>query len=579
MKKTVSQIIYDSISKKVSTAYIFSGGSIMHLINHFHPKNNYNNIKYYVPSSEQSSSFASIGHNKSLNKLDSVVITTSGPGITNSLTGLCDAYYDGVPFLLISGDVSTTSKGKHSFQECPSIELTQSITHWNHSITDSSEVEEVMNHAYYLTKNNKTVHINIPKDILSSLSSIEINNNKFNENIIKPNMISINLHVKYVASIINNSNKCVLYVGKGCNEAYKELLLLATKANIPVTTTLHGLGCFDESNKLSLKMIGMHGSERSNNCIQNANVIICIGARFDDRTTGNISKYAPNAKHIIHVNSDLSCFNKVLKNTYNIHAYSKDFLNLLLPLIKDKNDNTQNKQWIDFLTKYTLSFTFIKHRLKQQHIIIILDKLLEKKKIKENLYITTGVGNHQMYTAQLITHKYPNRFITSGSLGTMGYSNSSAIGAKIANPDKIILSIDGDQSFNMLNDLKMIMNYNIAIKIIIMNDSKQSMVNVWEKLFFDNNIVATESTNPNYELLSNAFNIKCITLHENMNYDEIYKCINYFLDYDLKKSIILNCIVESDFCLPLVPPGNALDNMITRNNINKYKIDKSVAPS
>jgi thiamine pyrophosphate-dependent acetolactate synthase large subunit-like protein len=211
----------------------------------------------------------------------------------------------------------------------------------------------------------------------------------------------------------------------------------------------------------------------------------------------------------------------------------------------------------------------------QTNIIDGLNMILNKY----NTIINTGVFNHQMFESQLIDHIVPNHFITSGSLGTMGSANSMAIGAKIANPNKMVISIDGDQSFNMMNDLKMILNYNVPIKMIIMNDSKQSMVNVWEKLFFNNNITATESINPNYYLLAKAYGIKCINIDKSLSLDHIEKKINKFIEYDNTKPIMLNCIVDSDYCLPLVAPGKGLDEMITYHNFDKLHIDKTNVPS
>jgi len=308
-----------------------------------------------------------------------------------------------------------------------------------------------------------------------------------------------------------------------------------------------------------------------------ATCIICIGGRFDDRTVGNVRKYAPNAKYIIHINNNSSEFNKLIHNTINIHGDSKTVLNDLLPNII-QNSNTS---WINNLKKlFDIDFPYNNTGLKQQHILTILNnELFKRTEQKKKTIITTGVGNHQMYTAQLITHKYPNKFITSGSLGTMGYGCSSAIGAKIANPNACVILIDGDASFNMLNDLKMIMNYNIAIKIILLNDSCASMVNVWEKIFFDNNIVATESKNPNFKFLAHAYNIRCINVDKTMNINKITMLIEDFIDYDENKPIILNCIVDSDFCFPLVPPNLGLHEMITFNNYKEHVIDKTSAPS
>jgi acetolactate synthase-1/2/3 large subunit len=593
----VSTIIYDTISKNMSTAYLFSGGSIMSLINHFHPKNNINKMKYFVPSSEMSAGFCSIGHNKSKNKCDSVIITTSGPGLTNVLTALTDAYCDGIPLLVISGDVATDMQGKHAFQEAPVMDLTKSITTWNYSINQADETVDVLTHAINLVNNGKQVHINVPKNILNTTSIInntdigsgsEIFNFRYKTRnkklccrtefeLNESNSNFNNKIIKKCATIINNASRPVLYIGRGCIDASYELSRLALKANIPVTTTIHGLGIFNESHYLSLKMLGMHGSERANNAIQLADCIICIGARFDDRTVGDIKTYGRNAKHIIHVNSNITEFNKVINNTINIFGYSKHVLTDLLFYIKSR----PNVEWIDQLQKYSIDFPYSKNCLKQQDVLLILNKELEKNfKLKDKLLITTGVGNHQMFAAQLLTHSYPNRFITSGSLGTMGSSNSMAIGAKIANPEYIVLSIDGDQSFNMLNDLKMIMTYNIPIKMIIMNDSKQSMVNIWEKLFFNNNIVATETTNPNYNTLACAYNIKNLYINNDMDTDTITSIISIFINYDFTKPILLNCYIESDYCLPLVPPGNALDNMITFNNIHEFNVNNSSsAPS
>lgn len=573
---TVSKTIYNMISKKMSTAYVYSGGSIMKLINELHPSNNINKMKYFVPTSEMSAGFCSIGHNKSLNKCDSVAIVTSGPGISNTLTPLADAFYDGVPFLLISGDVATDAKGKHSFQECDSISLTKSITYWNYLLSNENETKSVFNHAFELLKQNKQVHINIPKDVLSKNIIKDNNIDKKIDNNIKSSNYNFEL-IKNIADIINNTSKPIICVGRGAINAYEEVRDLAIKSNIPVTSTLHGLGIFNEEHNLSLKWMGMHGSEISNNAIQLATCIICIGGRFDDRTVGNINNYAPKAKHIIHINNNSLEFNKVIKNTINIHGDSKNVLRDLLPLII----NDYNTNWIYDLKKiYNINFPYNNSGLKQQHILTIFNNLLlNKSKLKEKTIITTGVGNHQMYVAQLLTHKYPNKIITSGSLGTMGYSCSAAIGVKIANKDAIVFSIDGDNSFNMLNDLKMIMNYNIPIKIMILNDEKQSMVNVWEKLFFDGNIVATESKNPNYKYLAHAYNIHCINIDKSMNEKKITNLIEEFIDYDYNKPIILNCKVDSDICLPLVAPGKSLDDMITYDNYKEYYINKSSAPS
>jgi acetolactate synthase-1/2/3 large subunit len=603
----VKQCIANYINNNFKVSYAFSGGSIMSLIDII-------KIKMIIPKCESSGGFMSLGYNKSTNDCKSLNIVTSGPGITNALTSITDAKCDNIPLLTISGDVSVNMMGKHVFQEAPAIELTKSITSWNYTLFDSSETKSMMNRTLELLKKGKQVHLNLPKDVLN----MDIKNNKdieFAKEIEYPKYTMY--EILDIAKIINNAERPVLYIGKGCINAVSPLKKLALMRNIPVTTTLHGLGTYDEKHYLSLKMLGMHGSERANYSIQNADCIICIGARFDDRTTGNLDFYAKKAKYIIHINNDYSSFNKVIPNTINIYGDANDVLTdlnhhivpkyqnhleysnvsmilynwnnpksnqdkslLSLPNYIEKYDNLyqNNDHWIKYLKSYRIDFPYNTNTLKQQHILNILDMEIDKLDIRKDIFYVTGVGNHQMYAAQLLTHQYPNRFITSGSLGTMGSCNSMAIGVKIAHPDKIVIAIDGDQSFNMMNDLKTIMNYNIGIKMIIMNDSKQSMVNVWEKLFF-NNVVATETKNPNYELIAKAYDIECITINKEMSLDEIQNNINKFLVYDNNKSIILNCIVESDYCFPLVPPGNALDNMITYENFKIKNINNDCAPS
>jgi acetolactate synthase-1/2/3 large subunit len=608
-----SKLIYDVLSKNLSTAYIFYGGNIMTLLDHFHEQNNYNKMQYFVPSSEMSAGFCSLGHNKAKNKCDSVIITTSDPGLTNVLTPLTDAYYDDIPLLVISGDVSTEMQGKNVFQSVPVLELTKAITYWNYSLNKTNEIFDVLSYALMLVKNGKQVHLNIPKDILnqniSNFDSINILKRKHHfldnlngknikvfssdqikdcdSNIIKPldietiqkdllnqtsfcKTITPPLTIENIAEIINKSIKPVLYVGRGCINGSNELRQLAVLSQIPVTTTIHGLGIFEESHYLSLKMLGIHGSIRANQAIQNADCIICVGARFDDQTVGNINKYAPNAKHIIHINSNKNVFNKIISNSINIHGLCEKVLPELLKYITPK----ESIDWFKELNQYRIDFPYDPVGLKQQDILLLLDKLLDQLNLKDKLLITSGVGNHQMYAAQLLTHLYPNRFITSGSLGSMSSANSMAIGVKIAYSNFMVISIDDNQSFNMVNDLKMILNYNIAIKIIIMNDSKHSMVNIWKKLFFNNNIVTTETINPDYNILAYAYNIKCIEINKSMNLSIIEQQIRYFLHYDIDKPIILNCIIDSDFCLPLIPPGNTLNDMLTYHTYNDHKKNK-----
>lgn len=554
----------------------YSGGAIMPIFNGL-------KIPLIVPSSEASATYIMKGYNKATNNTKCLTIVTSGPGLINCATPIADMYYAKVGGLIISGDVPKEKKNKYVFQDGPLIEITKHITNFNYSLEQVSLTKSIINYIDYLLKNNQTVHLNLPKNIFNEI----ILNNQEYENKINFNYSSYTEEdINNISSIIFNSKRPVIICGRGCIDAVREIDYLSFIKNIPVTTTLHGLGVYNENNFLSLKMLGMHGSEIANIAIQNADCVICLGAKFDDRIIGKIDDFAKKAKHIIHVNNDLAVFNKVLNNTINIHGRVKDVLNDVNKFFsKTKLNrynflsiNNKNDDWILFLSKFRKTFPYKQNVLKQQDVLLFLNAEINKLDIKDKIMFVTGVGNHQMYSAQLLTHEYPNRFITSGCLGVMGSCNSMAIGCKLAYEDRIIIAIDGDQSFNMMNDLKTLMNYNIGIKIILMNDGKQSMVNIWEKLFY-NKIVATETINPNYEYLAGAYDIKYISINNETNRDEIKKKIKYFLEYDNSKSIILDCFVKSDYCFPLVPPGNALDQMLTYDNFNNFETNNNQIPN
>lgn len=560
---TTSKLIYNKLHlNNVKDIFMYSGGAIMPLIDHFHPNNNIYKINTYVSANEFCLASSAIGYAKSSNK-PGICITTSGPGVTNCVTSLLDAQNDSTPLILLTGQVPLSAMGTRAFQEAPSTEITKSVTKWNYCIKDVNEVNDVMDYAFYIATTGKpgSVHIDIPKCILTS----EINNNNqlnkytttYNSNDYLINTI------KEVGYIINNSKKPIIIAGKGCNYASNELREFAKKGNIPVTTTLHGIGSFDETDDLSLKFCGMHGSYVSNISIQESDCIIALGSRFDDRTTGKISEYAPNAKNIIHVNIEYDELGMIVNSNYNILGNCKD----IIPLLTNNINYNKRTEWFSRINKLKENgFLYETPNNNQINGQLLLETLNNNIKDRDDIIITTDVGNHQMWTAQYLTFKHPNRIITSGSLGVMGVGTSYAIGAKIANPDKTVIGILGDQSFNMSsNDLKTIMNYNLKIKLIIFNDSCQSMVNCWENLFFEGRETATNTENPYYHILSYAYDIKCINCKDAKNLDN---CINEFLNYD-KGSIILNVSLTNrkndntpNYCLPLVKPNHALDDML-----------------
>lgn len=563
----VYQYIYTKlIQKNVKDVFMYSGGAIMSLIDMFHPHNNYGNINPYINVNEFCLTSSAVSYSKSsLHNKIGVCITTSGPGLTNCTSGILDAFSDGVPLIVISGQVPIKAIGTNAFQEAPSTLITKSITKWNHLLLDPYDIDYVLDKAFDIatTGKNGPCHIDIPKCVLNFKLDMNKLVKKYKKEYINYNYnINNNIH-----KIINESKKPILYVGKGCINSSNILTKFASKGNIPITTTIHGLGSFDENNRLSLKMLGMHGSYTANMAIQNSDLIIAVGSRFDDRCTGNINNYAPNAKHIIHINIENNEFNKIIKNSINLHGDSNKILEKLYQYVK-YNDRLE---WFSQLNEWKQKhpFTFDKNKLLAQTIISNLNNVIKHK----DFIIVTGVGNHQMYAAQFINYKPNSYLISSGSLGDMTSGLPYCIGSKIANPNKLVIGIIGDGSFNMaFNDLKTIMKYNLDIKLIILNNSSQDMVRCWEDLFYDGRYTATQEENPDYNKLSEAFKIKSIKLDKNCHLEEV---LNYFISYP--KSILLNCIVEPDFCFPLVKPGKALDDMTLEYTNEKF--NKQDAPN
>ena len=588
--KTGGKIVYDQLDKihNVKHAFVYSGGAIMPLIDCF-----YNgNINYYINTHEQNSGHAATGYAKSSNKTG-VVIVTSGPGLTNMITPMLDATNDSTPLVVISGQVPLSAINTNAFQECSAVDISTPVTKWSYCVRDIDELSYIIDKAFYIANDKKkgAVHIDIPKCILAKTkkdTKIIKNYNHLNNKNDNNTDASFLEKIIKVSEIINNAKKPIFYIGKGCNNYKEKLTRLVTKSNIPITTTIHAMGIFNEKHPLSLKFLGMHGNVAANYAIQDSDCIIAIGSRFDDRTTGNLEYYAPEAKKasnegkggIIHVNIEKTQINKVITSDYNFNCDAGLFIDSIF-----KYGNIKYKKrtsWIEKCNKWKREFPFTydklpDKRLKTQDVIIELNKQLYNLNLIDNTIITTGVGNHQMMAAQFIDWCRPKQMITSGSLGVMGTGLPYAIGTQLANMEKLVIDIDGDSSFNhTLSDLKTIVEENLPIKIAIMNDGYQSMVRVWEDLFYEGRITATKlKQNPDYKSLAESFGMMSIKVN---NRDELEKKIYEFLSYP--GPILCDFTVETDNCFPLVAPGKALDDLILHNNMkNKYDFSKELPPN
>ena len=694
MTKTLSgaQLIYKSLQYyNIRHVFGYSGGAVLPLLNTFYRDNynnnyNNNNIEFVKNSNEQCSGHAAEGYSKGLMCIKpGVIVSTSGPGVTNILTPLQNAYSDGTPLIAITGQVPTSAIGTDAFQECPATDITGFSTKWNILLEDVNDIPNIMREAYNICMSPRMgpVHIDVPKDILSMESiydskeliyKLERKNTivKDINNILKTNISCFNGNYDLIINKILSSKKPIFKIGQGCVDSSDIITKIVNTYNIPVTTTIHGLGVLSETHELSLGMMGMHGSAAANYALQEADLIIGIGTRFDDRIVGNIKKYAPNAlgdngNGIIHIDSSLKQINKVRDLFTDNHgkdvklisynSSSKDFLERLLikvgeiepkgkviyRLIEEKsyyklstlfnsyghfinythinniylhneiriemksikyrnyltnpynvlkNDDEYEtyyniNEWlnrIDFLKKThkfqsnNTSKRFIyPHLITTQEAIKNINKNIGKLLDREKVLITTGVGNHQMFTAQYITWTHPGKMITSGSQGTMGVGVPFAIGAKLSNPDNTVIVIDGDGSFCMTcSELQTVSELNIPIKICIMNDKRQQMVHTWQKLFFDKRFIGTNNHNPDFVKLGESYGIKSIKCE---NIYDLDKITNEMLTYN-EGPILVEYNVEPDICLPLVSPGNSLSDMILNlEDIDNMKINIGNVPS
>ena len=591
-KETIkaSDIFYECLIKhNVTDAFIYSGGSIMPWIDTLYK----NKINYFINSHEQNCGHSLTGYSKSMmnHKKKAIVMTTSGPGFTNLITPMLDAKNDSTPAVFITGQVPLSAVGTNAFQEAPSIELSKYVTKYSEQIKCILDIEYIFDKAFYYAYNGKmgSVHIDIPKCIASSSINRD-DYQKFKRTYkVSPNILGnlINKldvnHINKIPSIIDNSEKPIIYLGQGCSEDYILLREFAIKTNIPVVSTIHGCGIFDEEHSLSLQWCGMHGNAAANYALQEADCIIALGSRFDDRTTGLVEKYAPKCFEaykkgiggIIHVNIEKDEIRKVVKSHYNFNMSCKKWLHQILPNVTFKNRD----EWIHFINKLKHKHTFI-NKKKPNTLFMenVLNTVYNKTKhLNNNVIFTTGVGNHQMQAYQYIKSQFPKKILSSGSLGVMGAGLPYGIGAQIANPEKMVIVIDGDSSFNMtLTDMKTIVENDLPIKIAIMNNDAQMMVNIWEKLFFNERYTATiNERNPDFTKLAESYGIKGIRCDK---IEDLDNTIDEFINYP--KAILCEFKIEKDICLPLVGPGKALDDMILHENYNeKIKNTSGLAPS
>jgi acetolactate synthase-1/2/3 large subunit len=506
-----------------------------------------------------------------------------------------DALMDGTPLIVFCGQVVTSAIGSDAFQEADMVGISRACTKWNVMVKNIAELPRRINEAFEIATSGRPgpVLVDLPKDVTGGILTRPIPVTR--EIPTHPSAATLaarefsrrhlELAIKRSADLLNVAKKPVIYAGQGIlalPEGPQVLKELADKACIPVTTTLQGLGGFDEEDPKSLHMLGMHGSAYANMSMQEADLILALGARFDDRITGSVAKFAPQAKAaaeegrggIIHFEIMPKNINKVVQATEAVEGDVATNIALMLPYVKPVSERPE---WFAQIADWKKRFPWAYEKegpngmIKPQTVISTLSRLTEP--VKDNTIITTGVGQHQMWAAQHFRFRYPRTMITSGGAGTMGYGLPAAIGAKVAKPEALVIDIDGDASFCMtLTELSTAAEFNIGIKVIILNNEEQGMVTQWQTLFFDDRFSHTHQKNPDFVKLSEAMGVTASRVSKP---EELEEKIAWLIAQE--GPALLEVVVDQKVpVLPMVPGGSALHEFLVYDE-GKFCLPRSLS--
>lgn len=517
-------------------------------------------IEHILARHEQGGGFIAQGIARATGKVG-VCLATSGPGVTNLLTAIADAKLDSVPLVAITGQVSSSFLGTDAFQEVDTCGLAIPITKHNFFVRSVEELLHIIPEAFRVAESGRPgpVLVDIPRDVqMAKMEVLEWPKKKENSPLIENKKIEpVNMEdIAKIAEVINRAKRPILYIGGGILQAnaHEELYKFAKKNNIPVASTLMGLGSYPSDDDLYLGMLGMHGAPHTNIILNETDLLIALGVRFDDRATGNITKFCPNAT-VIHVDIDPAELNKNKIAQYTLAGDLKEVLEKLFPLLSA--DDRQN--WIDEITKIKNENPLYMPRKKGFYHPLNFIKEVGDMLDPETI-ITTDVGQHQMWVAQAYPFKKPRKLLTSGGLGTMGFGLPVAIGAALANPDKKVICISGDGSFLMnIQELATLAELNLNITVIILNNGCLGMVRQQQEFFFNKNYVASKfKSNPDFASIANAFGVKG---YDFTNVKEANELLRGILSTSAP-SVINVPIDDRENVLPIVPPGAANYQMI-----------------
>ncbi len=549
--KPGSQVMVDMLLEQgVEVMFGYLGGVVLPFFDKLYDAP----IKFIIPRHEQGGCHMADAYARATGKVG-VVVATSGPGATNLTTGLATAMMDSVPLVAITGQVRTDLIGNDAFQEADTTGITRPVTKHNVIVKDPNELAQAIREAFYIAQTGRPgpVLVDVPVNMqiaqcpIPPKSEIELPGYK----------VRYQGHSRQIANAaraINESKKPVLYIGGGVilSGASDALRQFAQKANIPVTMTLMGLGAYDQARPESLDMLGMHGSAYANYAVQNCDLLISVGARFDDRVTGSLKTFAPHAK-IIHIDMDPASISKNVNVDIPVVGDAREVLEAMMTMVEYR----PRKEWFEQIASWKAKHPFRYDRsaevIKPQYVIEELHR-----QTQGNAVICTGVGQHQMWAAQFYKFNHPRQLITSGGLGTMGFGLPAAIGAKLGCPDQTVIDIDGDSSFNMtLTELSTAVMYDLPIKVCLLNNGFMGMVRQWQELFYGRRYSQSCLQNPDFARLAEAFGVVGITVDKK---DQVPAAIEKMLE-ETRPVVVDFHVDPEENVWPMVPAGKSLHEM------------------
>ena len=564
MKISGASILLRSLKEEgVDTIFGYPGGAVIDIFDTL-ARDFSQDFKFILVRHEQAAVHAADGYARATGK-PGVCLVTSGPGGTNTVTGLATAYMDSIPVIVFTGQVPTQLIGNDAFQEADIVGITRPCTKHNYLVSRTEELAKTIKEGFLIATTGRPgpVLIDLPKDVVQN--KVKFNYPKTIEiPTYRPNVKAHPPSVKRAAELIRLAERPVIYAGGGVitSGAHEELFKFASMLNFPVTSTLMGLGCFPATHPLFLGMLGMHGTFRANMAIDRTDLLLAIGTRFDDRVTGRVEEFAKDAK-IIHIDIDPTSIQKNIVVEVPIVCDAKDGLSKLIDELKTEGRSAEAddklKEWHSQLTAWRnqqrLRFDRTSEIIKPQFVI---EKLYEMT--KGQAIITTEVGQNQMWAAQYYLFDHPRTFLTSGGLGTMGYGFPAAIGAQVAFPDKTVIDIAGDGSIQMnIQELATVVQYKLPVKIAILNNGCLGMVRQWQERFYDKVYSHTDITvAPDFVKLAEAYGAVGLRATKS---SEVEKVIEKALE--TKGPVIIDFIVDRDEGVyPMVPAGAPIKEMI-----------------